>query len=171
MPNFGGIFDFDTKLERLAQLNTALEDPSIWQDQQKSQEIGREKKALDNLVGLIQTLSQQIKDSLELFEMAREEADEATLNELDTEAGRLTKEFEDVEFRRMFSGDHDGNNCFVDVQSGSGGTEAQDWASMLLRMYLRYCERKDFAVEVLEETQGEVAGIKSATLKVTGDYA
>ena len=171
MPNFGGIFDFDTKLERLAQLNTALEDPSIWQDQQKSQEIGREKKALDNLVGLIQTLSQQIKDSLELFEMAREEADEATLNELDTEAGRLTKEFEDVEFRRMFSGDHDGNNCFVDVQSGSGGTEAQDWASMLLRMYLRYCERKDFAVEVLEETQGEVAGIKSATLKVTGEYA
>ena len=169
--SYGGIFDFDTKKARLAQINTEMEDPSIWQDQQKSQELGREKKSLDNIISLVESLDSNIKDSLELFGMASEEEDDDTLVEIEADAMRLAKAFEELEFRRMFSGEHDASNCFVDIQAGSGGTEAQDWASMLFRMYLRYCERKGFDTEILEETQGEVAGIKSVTFKVTGDYA
>ena len=104
-------------------------------------------------------------------QIAREENDDATLTSVDDDAEELERTVEDLEFRRMFSNPVDPNNCFVDIQAGSGGTEAQDWASMLERMYLRYCERKGFKAEVLEESPGEVAGIKSATFKVTGDYA
>jgi peptide chain release factor 2 len=103
--------------------------------------------------------------------MAKEEGDDATLESVGADAEALEKTVEEMEFRRMFSHPMDPNNCFIDIQSGSGGTEAQDWASMLLRMYLRYCERKGFKVEILEESAGEVAGLKSATLKISGDYA
>jgi peptide chain release factor 2 len=106
-----------------------------------------------------------------LFELARAENDEATLEEIGREAGRLEKDVAALEFRRMFSNPLDPNNCFVDIQAGSGGTEAQDWAQMLERMYLKYCDRKGFAAELLEQTEGEVAGIKSASLKVSGDHA
>ena len=117
--------------------------------------------------GVIATLS----DSKELFDLARADKDDATLEEISREAHRLETAVAGLEFRRMFSNPLDRNNCFVDIQAGSGGTEAQDWASMLERMYLKYCDRKDLATEVLERTSGEVAGIKSATLKVSGDYA
>ena len=103
--------------------------------------------------------------------MAKEEDDDATLESVAADAAALEKTVAEMEFRRMFSHPMDPNNCFIDIQSGSGGTEAQDWASMLLRMYLRYCERKGFKVEILEESAGEVAGLKSATLKISGDYA
>jgi peptide chain release factor 2 len=103
--------------------------------------------------------------------LARADNDDATLEEIGREAAKLEKEVAALEFRRMFSHPLDPNNCFIDIQAGSGGTEAQDWAAMLERMYLKYCDRKGFGVEVLEQTEGEVAGIKSATLKVTGDYA
>ena len=106
-----------------------------------------------------------------LFEMAAEEGDDGTLESVGNDAIEIAKSVEQLEFRRMFANPMDPNNCFVDIQAGSGGTEAQDWASMLERMYLRYCERRGFKVEVLEESEGEVAGIKSATLKVEGDYA
>ena len=103
--------------------------------------------------------------------MARDEHDEETLVAVESDLGVIQPKIEKLEFRRMFNNPMDPNSCFVDVQSGAGGTESQDWAAMLERMYIRYCERKDFSVEVLEESHGEVAGIKSAVLKVSGDYA
>jgi len=116
-------------------------------------------------------LGQGLADSSELFELARDDGDDATLAAVRDDVARLAKTLEDLEFRRMFGNPMDPNNCFVDIQAGSGGTEAQDWAAMLLRMYVRYCERKGYAVEVLEESEGEVAGLKSASIKVGGDYA
>lgn len=116
-------------------------------------------------------LEQDLHDASDLFAMARAENDDASLKIIDTDALALEKTVADMEFRRMFSNPMDPNNCFVDIQAGSGGTEAQDWTQILERMYLRYCERKGFRVELLEESPGEVAGLKSATLKVIGDHA
>ena len=112
-----------------------------------------------------------IHDSQELFELTREENDDATLQSIATDVAALARQVADLEFQRMFNNPLDPNNCFIDIQAGSGGTEAQDWASMLERMYLRYAERRDFKAELLEESDGEVAGIKSATIKVSGSYA
>ena len=120
---------------------------------------------------VIDTLTQTLDDSRELFEMGKSEDDDDTILAVQDDLLGAEKTLETLEFRRMFSNPMDPNHCFIDIQAGAGGTEAQDWASMLLRMYLRYCERKDFKVEVLEESEGEVAGIKSATIKVDGDYA
>ncbi len=117
------------------------------------------------------TLDGDLRDAQDLFELAREENDEDTLLASEGEAAELEKRVAEIEFRRMFSNPADPNNCFIDIQAGAGGTEACDWASMLLRQYLRYCERKGFKTEVLEESDGDVAGIKNATIKVTGDYA
>ena len=133
--------------------------------------MGKEKRELETVVNTLQTLEIGIKDGQELFEMAREENDDDTLKSVDTDSKVLEGRIEEMEFRRMFSGPMDANNCFIEFQSGSGGTEAQDWAQMLLRMYLRYCERKGFKVEVLEESEGDVAGIKGASIKVNGEYA
>jgi peptide chain release factor 2 len=119
----------------------------------------------------LSTLASGLRDARELFEMAREEADDATLVSVAQDTTALERTIAEMEFRRMFSGEMDANNCFLDLQAGSGGTEAQDWASILERMYLRYCENKKFKVELLEESPGEVAGIKSVSLKVSGDYA
>ncbi|MBB3256448.1 peptide chain release factor 2 [Paraburkholderia bannensis] len=111
------------------------------------------------------------RDTQDLFEMAREEGDEDTLVSIEADAQEIEKRVADVEFRRMFANPADPNNAFIDIQAGAGGTEACDWASMLLRQYVRYCERKGFKTEVLEESEGDVAGIKSATIKVEGEYA
>ncbi len=170
-PNCGGIFDFDAKAAKLEVLCRDLEDPDIWKDTQRAQDLGREKRVLEDVVLALRTLGQELKDTLELFEMARTEADDDTLNSVAGDIDGIDHEIAGLEFRRMFNNPVDPNNCFIDIQAGAGGTEAQDWASMLLRMYLRYCERKGFAVEVLEQSDGEVAGIKTATLKVNGDYA
>ena len=170
-PICGGIFDFDTRATRLAAVVRELEDPKVWDDQKRAQELGKEKKQLDGVVGTLTDLDGHLKDSTELFELARTEEDDATLDAVATDAATLLRTVADLEFRRMFHDPMDPNPCFIDIQAGSGGTEAQDWASMLLRMYIRYCERKGYQVEVLEESAGEVAGIKSATVKVTGDYA
>ncbi len=113
----------------------------------------------------------RLSDARELFDLAKTESDDATLVSVEADVAAVEKSVADLEFRRMFNQPQDPNNCFLDIQSGSGGTEAQDWARILFRMYLRYCERKGFKVEVLEESEGEVAGIKGATIKVTGDYA
>jgi len=112
-----------------------------------------------------------LSDTKDLFAMAREEGDDETLEAIDGDVQDILKVIESMEFRRMFNNPMDPNNCFIDIQAGAGGTEAQDWASMLLRQYLRYCERKGFKVEILEQSDGEVAGIKTATLKVEGDHA
>ena len=163
----GGIFDFDTKQARLIEVGRQLEEPDVWSDAKRAQELGREKKTLDGIVGTLLLLDSQLRDAGELFEMARAESDDATLTSVAEDLAAAEKLVAGMEFRRMFSGALDQNNCFLDIQSGSGGTEAQDWAAMLERMYLKYCEKSCFNIEVLEESDGEVAGIKSATLKVT----
>lgn len=170
-PSYGGIFDYDAKQERLTEVSELAEDPAIWQDAKRAQELGRERKMLEGVVLGLGKIRQDISDASELFEMAQAENDDDSLNSTATDIQDIEKRVAAMEFRRMFSHPMDPNNCFVDIQAGSGGTEAQDWASMLLRMYLRYCERKGFQVEVLEQSDGEVAGIKGASLKVIGDYA
>lgn len=169
--NYGGIFDYDAKKARLAEVVRLSEDPAVWNDSKRSQELGKERKALEATVDTIVRIDQGISDNHELFDMARAENDDSTLIAVESDVADVEKLVADLEFRRMFSNPMDPNNCFVDVQSGSGGTEAQDWASMLERMYVKFCERRGFKVEVLEESAGEVAGIKSASLKVSGDYA
>jgi peptide chain release factor 2 len=156
---------------RLVELNRLAEDPSIWSDQDRAQELGREKKSLENIVCTLQSIDSQLQDAHELLLIAKEENDEAIVHSIAEDVAVLDKTLAGMEFRRMFADPMDPNNCFVDIQSGSGGTEAQDWAAMLERMYVRYCERRGLDVEVLEESPGEVAGIKNATLKVSGEYA
>ena len=167
----GGIFDFDAKQSKLVEVSRALEDPAVWNDAARAQELGREKKSLEGVVVTLAEIDQNLNDSKELFEMARGENDDDTLLAVEADAAGIEERVAGLEFRRMFSNPADPNNCFLDIQAGAGGTEAQDWASMLLRMYLKYCERKGFQIEVLEESDGEVAGIKTATLKLSGEYA
>jgi peptide chain release factor 2 len=171
LPSCGGIFDFDHKKIRLTEVASLTEDPNIWSEPQRAQDLGKERKELEGVVTTLEKLADGVRDAKELFTIAREENDDATLKSVDEDASGLVRVVEDLEFRRMFSNPADPNNAFVDIQAGSGGTEAQDWAAILERMYLRYCERKGFRTELLEESPGEVAGIKSATFKVTGDYA
>ena len=167
----GGIFDFDVASERLAVVTRELEDPKVWDTPERAQALGKEKKQLDGVVGTLGELATGLDESDELFELARGEGDDDTLRAVAADLDGLAGTVGDLEFRRMFNNPIDPANCFIDIQAGSGGTEAQDWASMLLRMYLRYCERKGYRTEVLEESAGEVAGIKSASIKVEGDYA
>jgi peptide chain release factor 2 len=169
--SYGGIFDFDSKSNRLEEVNVLAEDPAIWNDPKRAQELGREKKSLENVVLTLQSLDQGLRDGRDLFDMAREENDDDTLEAVGEDVAALEKTVEGMEFRRMFANPMDPNNCFIDIQSGAGGTEACDWASMLLRQYLRYCERKGFKTEVLEVSDGDVAGVKSASIKVDGEYA
>ncbi len=159
------------KSEKLEQVNAELEDPNVWNDPKRAQDLGKEKKSLEGIVHSLSTIQAGLRDARDLFDMAREEQDEDTLLAIEQDADQLKKQVEGMEFRRMFSNPMDPNNCFVDIQAGAGGTEAQDWASMLLRQYLRYCERKGFKAEILEQSDGEVAGIKTASLKVEGEYA
>ncbi len=167
----GGIFDFEAKQRRLTEVTRLAEDPAVWSDNKRAQEIGRERKSLESLIRTFGQIDTGLRDAKELFDIARSEQDDATLVAIEKDARGLEQTVADMEFRRMFSNPMDPNSCFLDIQAGSGGTEAQDWAQMLERMYLRYCERKGFRVELLEESPGEVAGIKSASLKVNGDYA
>jgi peptide chain release factor 2 len=170
-PTFGGIFDYEAKSERLQVVNLELENPDIWNDPEHAQELGKEKKSLEKIVLVLSELRQNIKDSIDLYELAEMDDDEATLLAIEEDAKKYAEILQGLEFRRMFSNPADPLNCFMDIQAGAGGTEAQDWASMLLRQYLRYCENKDFKTEVLEISDGDVAGIKSATIKIEGDYA
>ena len=169
--SYGGIFDYDAKYERLRTVNASLEDPSVWNDPKKAQELGKEKKSLDSVVLTLQKLTTELADNAELYEMSREEGDEAGLITIEQETAKLLPLIEELEFRRMFSNEADPLNCYIDIQAGAGGTEACDWASMLLRQYLKYAERKGFKATVDEETPGDVAGIKSATIHVEGEYA
>jgi len=168
---FGGIFDYDAKSERLHVVNAELEDPTVWNDPKRAQDLGREKKSIEDVVNTLTSLAQSIADSTELFELAAADSDDETLIAIETDAEQFQATLEGMEFRRMFNNPADPLNCFLDIQAGAGGTEAQDWASMLLRQYLRYAERKGFKTEILEESEGEVAGLKSATIKIEGEYA
>jgi len=163
--------DFDVKSEQLIEVLRELEDPDVWNDPDRAQALGKERGVLEGIVNTINELEHGLEDAKELLEMAVEEDDEETVETVIEDLLHFEHKVAELEFRRMFSGEMDANNAFLDVQSGSGGTEAQDWASMIERMYLRWGERKGFKTELIEESQGEVAGIKSATIKFEGDYA
>ena len=166
-----GYLDFDVKAEKLVEVSRELEAPEIWNDPERAQALGKERSALEAVVKTIKVLDEGCDDIEGLVELAVEENDEDTFNDAKKELDELNKELEKLEFRRMFSGENDANDCYLDIQSGSGGTEAQDWAEMLMRMYLRWGEASGFKTEVLEVSDGDVAGIKGCTIKYTGEYA
>jgi len=167
----GGIFDFDTKQERLTEVLRELENPKVWEDQAVAQALGRERGQLEAIVDTLEELGRSLNDADELLQMASEEGDAESVESIADDLSEFESKVLTLEFRRMFSGEMDANNAFLDIQSGSGGTEAQDWAEMLLRMYLRWGERKGFKTELIEVSEGDVAGIKGATIKFEGDYA
>lgn len=167
----GGIFDYDQRSERLVEVERELEDPKVWEDPERAQKLGKERADLELIVNTIDNLTSGLDDAEGLLEIAAEEEDQGTADEIVADLESLNKQLERLEFRRMFSGEMDANNAYVDIQAGSGGTEAQDWANMLLRMYLRWSERRGFKSEIVELQDGEVAGIKSATVHIQGEYA
>ncbi len=148
-----------------------LEEPSVWDDPERAQSLGKERAQLEQVVTGLDQLSIGLSDADELLGLAIEEDDSSTVDEVVSDLESLEEHIAELEFRRMFSGEMDARNAFVDIQSGAGGTEAQDWANMILRMYLRWAESHGFTTEVIEVSAGEVAGIKSATVRVVGDYA
>ena len=168
---YGGIFDFDAKSERLRTVNASLEDPSVWNDPKRAQELGKEKKALDGVVVTLDMLTREISDNTELYQMSKDESDFDGLASIQADVAKLAATVEQLEFRRMFNNPADPLPCFLDIQAGAGGTEASDWASMLLRQYLKYAERKGFKTTIEDETPGDTAGIKGATIKIEGEYA
>jgi peptide chain release factor 2 len=155
----------------LEEVERELEDPTVWDDPERAQALGKERSQLEDIVATIDNLNSGISDGHELLAMAIEEDDEDTVSEVTVEIEQLDALLAKLEFRRMFSGEMDANSAFLDIQSGSGGTEAQDWAEMILRMYLRWGEQKGFKVELMEVSAGDVAGIKGATIKFEGEYA
>jgi peptide chain release factor 2 len=169
--SYGGIFDYPAKERKLSEVNAALEDPKVWDNPKRAQELGREKKSLEDVVITLDRLGQELSDNTELFEMSREEGDEAGMISIEGEVEQVNAEIEKMEFRRMFNNPADPLNAFLDIQAGAGGTEACDWASMLLRQYLRYAERKGFKAQIEDESAGDTAGIKGATIKIEGEYA
>ncbi|MBE9568495.1 MAG: peptide chain release factor 2, partial [Proteobacteria bacterium] len=166
----GGIFDFDRRQEELEEVNRELEQPGIWDDPEAAQKLGQERSRLEKIVLTIVELDTALNDAEELLEMSIEDDDEESVISISADLDALQQKVEELEFRRMFSGEMDACNAFVDIQSGSGGTEAQDWAEMLLRMYLRWGESHGFKTELMEASPGDVAGIKSATIHISGDY-
>lgn len=167
----GGIFDFDNQLDRLNQIRQELEDPAIWNDPKKAETLGRERARLESMLLPLDSVCRGLEDAAGLLELAVDEDDTATQQGIAADLAPMVEVIDRLEFQRMFSGTHDANNAFLDIQAGAGGTEAQDWAEMLLRMYLRWAEANGFAAELIEVSAGEVAGIKSATIQVTGDHA
>ncbi|MGB0468219.1 MAG: peptide chain release factor 2 [Pontibacterium sp.] len=166
-----GYLDYDGKKERLEEVERELEDPSVWNNPENAQKLGKERSTLEGVVSTVDTLESGVVDARDLLDMAVEEDDEDTVAEVEEEVAGLKGKLEILEFRRMFSGEADGNNAFLDIQAGSGGTEAQDWAEMMLRMYLRWGESKGFKTELIEVSAGDVAGIKGATIRFEGEYA
>ncbi|MCS5574229.1 MAG: peptide chain release factor 2, partial [Pseudomonadales bacterium] len=157
--------------ERLAEVELELADSRIWDDPEYAQKLGKERSTLEGVVLTIERLDTGLNDIADIVELAAEEQDESLLEEAVSDLSALDSQLEALEFRRMFSGDTDPNSAYLDVQAGSGGTEAQDWAEMLLRMYLRWGEAHGFKTEVMEVSEGEVAGVKGATIRLEGEYA
>lgn len=167
----GGIFDYATQQERLEEVVQELGSPSIWNTPTLAQQLGKERVALEKVVHRLDQLNHELQEHDALLALAIEEQDNETITAIGEQLSVVQNHIEALEFQRMFGEEMDPNAAFVEIQSGSGGTEAQDWADMLLRMYLRWCERQGFKVTLLEVSPAEVAGIKSATLKVEGAYA
>ncbi|WP_119344997.1 peptide chain release factor 2 [Facilibium subflavum] len=166
-----GYLDFDHKKERLTEVLRELENPNIWNDPDYAQKLGKEKTLLESVVSEVQAIISGVEDVYTLIDLALEASDESILTEIDAEIEQLEQVLNKLEFMRMFSNEMDPNDAFLDIQSGSGGTEAQDWAQMLMRMYLRWGEAHGFKTEIIEVSDGEVAGIKSCTIRFQGEYA
>jgi len=167
----GGSFDYEGRSERLTEVLRELEDPGVWSNPERAQELGRERNKLEGVVGTLDRLSSGLSEAGELLELAEAESDPGTVAAVGADVGRLEKEIERLEFQRMFPGEMDSHNCFLDIQAGAGGTEAQDWAQMLMRMYLRWADAHGFATEVTDIGEGEVAGIKGCSIRIEGEYA
>ena len=163
--------DYQGKKERLEEVIGLSEDPELWNDPKRAQEIGKERKILEGIVLTLDNIENGIADNRELIDMAVEENDADGFAAIVADVAELEKQMADLEFKRMFNQPADPNNCFIDITAGAGGTEAEDWAGMLFRMYSRYAERKGFKIEILEEDDGEIAGINRATIRVEGEYA
>ncbi|MCL7744180.1 peptide chain release factor 2 [Guyparkeria hydrothermalis] len=166
-----GYLNYDEKKERLEEVDRELEVPEVWNDPERAQALNKERASLVRIVDTLSAMRDGLTDSRDLLEMAGEEDDEDTIASVESDVEEFEKQVEDLEFRRMFSGDMDESNAFMDIQAGAGGTEAQDWASILLRMYLRWGEKHGFKTEITEISDGEVAGIKSATIRFEGEFA
>lgn len=167
----GGIFDYEVKAERLEEVSKELESPDVWNNPEQAQALGKEKSLLEKIVTTIDDLTSGTEATQELLEMAEMEADQEMVDEVVEELDQLGLRLDELEFQRMFSGEMDANNAYLEIQSGSGGTEAQDWANMVLRMYLRWADSHGFEAEITEASAGDVAGIKGATVHIQGDYA
>ncbi|MGD2083504.1 MAG: peptide chain release factor 2 [Chromatiales bacterium] len=166
-----GYLDYPARKERLTEVLRELEDPDVWSDPERAQTLGRERASLETIVVNLESLTSGLADAGDLLEMAVQEGDDETVDAVVSDLDEYERIVQDLEFRRMFSGEMDAANAFVDIQAGSGGTEAQDWAEMLLRMYLRWGEHHGFKTEIMELSEGDVAGIKSATVRFEGDHA
>ncbi len=167
----GGTFDFAAKKEKLAEVELELADAGVWDDPDKAQNLNRERASLDQIVTVLASFATNLDDLAELAELAAEEVDAEALDVIGDDLGKLDSALAKLEFQRMFEGAMDQANAFLEIQAGSGGTEAQDWAEMLLRMYLRWGEKRGFNTEIIELSPGEVAGIKGATVQFSGNYA
>ncbi|HXE66702.1 MAG TPA: peptide chain release factor 2 [Rhodanobacteraceae bacterium] len=166
-----GYLDYPAKRERLEEVTRELENSNVWDDPQRAQDLGRERARLAEFVEGLDRIGQGLDDAGELLELSADEGDDASVEAVSRDVEGLETRIGKLEFQRMFAGEMDPSNAFVDIQAGAGGTEAQDWAEMLLRMYLRWAEGRGWQTELLEASDGEVAGIKSATFRVSGDYA
>lgn len=168
---YGGIFEYAERKERLTEVELELAEPNVWDNPERAQTLGKERAALELVVKTIDNLDQGVADCRDLIDMAVEENDEASLEDIQKEINHLEAQLAKLEFRRMFSQEMDPCNAYLDIQAGSGGTEAQDWAEMMLRMFLRWGEAKGFKTSLEECSDGDVAGIKSATIRFEGEYA
>ncbi len=171
MKIFGGIFDVDGKLSQIKELTIHTEAPSFWNDQKAAQKVLQKIKSLEHWVELWQNVDKKGKDTSDIIELAILEEDESFTDDLKNELDALENSVSDAEFKNMLSGKDDERNCLLTIHSGAGGTEAQDWADMLFRMYLRWGEQNNYRMTLLDTLEGDGAGIKSATIEVTGDFA
>ncbi|MGA0838550.1 MAG: peptide chain release factor 2 [Pseudomonadales bacterium] len=166
-----GYLDYVGKAHRLEEVELELAESAVWESPERARDLNKERASLESVVRGLASLTLSIADIDELAELAADDDDRAALDDVEHELDRLNDELAVLEFRRMFQGETDPSNAYVEIQAGSGGTEAQDWAEMLLRMYLKWTERRGFKAEITELSEGEIAGIKSATVQVNGDYA
>jgi peptide chain release factor 2 len=167
----GGIFDWDNSVRELAELNAKAEDSSIWNDPQKAQEVMRKRQDLDNRISGILKIEQALKDNAELIAMGEAEGDQSIVNDAEKAIAAMGGDIAKVEQDALLSGEADGNDSYLQINAGAGGTESQDWANMLMRMYVRWANQSKYKVEVLDQHDGDEAGIKSATLQIKGHNA
>jgi peptide chain release factor 2 len=165
------IFDLDRKITRLTEIEQETLKPTFWNDNENAQKVLKERTVLKSAVDFWESLRFEVEEAKGYFELAREEGDEETLREVQAQVARAEKDIQAAEFKRMLGGENDSNNAIVSIHSGAGGTEAQDWSEILLRMYLRWAERKGFKTEIIDYLPGEEAGVKSVTFTVNGEFA